>query len=144
MFQGEYTNNMDDKGRVNIPASFREVLQTSYDEQTLIVARDHQSACLKAYPLQEWKRLLAKLGARPSSDNVVRHFKRVVVSSAQEYHPDKQGRILVPQKLRNHAGLEKTTAFVGMAETFEIWQSDAWDEQVVASQAFLKDMDLDF
>ena len=144
MFEGEYTNNMDIKGRVNIPAPFREVLLNSYNEQTLIVARDPQSLCLRAYPLQEWKRFLAKLGARPSSDRRVQAMKRVVVSSAQEYHPDKQGRILVPQKLRSYASLQKSTVFAGSAETFEIWDEQSWDEQLLVSLAFLKDQDLDF
>jgi len=144
MFQGEYTNNMDDKGRVNIPAAFRDVLQNSYNEQVFIVARDAQSPCLRAYPLREWKRLIAKLGARPSNDRVVKHFKRQVVSSAQEYRPDKQGRALIPQYLRSYASLDKNTVFSGMAETFEIWDAKAWDEQLAASSAFLKDADLDF
>ena len=144
MFQGEYTNNMDDKGRVNIPAPFRDVLQKSYNEPTIIVARDPQSTCLRVYPQREWKRLLAKLGARPSSDRVVLAFKRAVISSAQEYHPDKQGRVLIPQSLRTHAGLTKSTVFAGSAETFEIWDALAWENQLAASLALLQDQDLDF
>ncbi len=144
MFQGEYTNNMDDKGRVNIPAPFREVLQNAYTEPTMIVARDAQAACLRVYPLREWNRLLAKLGARPSSDRTVQAFKRAVVSSAQEYHPDKQGRVLIPQSLRNHAGLSKPTVFAGSAETFEMWDATAWEAQLTSSLAFLQNQDLDF
>jgi MraZ protein len=144
MFQGEYTNNMDDKGRINIPAPFREVLLHSHNEPTIIVARDAQSTCLRAYPLREWKRLLAKLGARPSSDRVVQAFKRAVISSAQEYHPDKQGRILQPQSLRHYAGLSKQTVFAGSADTFEIWDTAAWETQISSSLAFLQTQDLDF
>ena len=144
MFQGEYTNNMDDKGRVNIPAPFRDVLLKLHNEPTIIVARDPQTACLRVYPLREWKRLLAKLGARPTSDRIVLAFKRAVVSSAQEYHPDKQGRVLIPQPLRTHAGLTKSTVFAGSAETFEIWDSEAWQTQLASSLALLQDQDLDF
>ncbi len=144
MFQGEYTNNMDDKGRVNIPAPFRDVLLKSYNEPTIIVARDAQSSCLRAYPLREWKRLLAKLGARPGSDRVVQAFKRAVVSSAQEYAPDKQGRVLIPQSLRTHAGLMKSTVFAGSADTFEIWDAAAWESQLESSLALLQDQELDF
>ncbi|MDQ6989637.1 MAG: division/cell wall cluster transcriptional repressor MraZ [Mariprofundaceae bacterium] len=144
MFQGEYTNNMDDKGRINIPAAYREVLQNRYNEQTFIVARDAQSPCLRAYPLQEWKRLLAKLGTRPSGDRVVLAFKRAVVSSAQAYAPDKQGRVLIPQSLRNHAGLQKHTLFAGSADTFEIWDASAWETQLASSLALLQHQDLDF
>ena len=144
MFQGEYTNNMDDKGRVNIPAPFRDVLLKSYSEPTIIVARDAQTSCLRAYPLLEWKRLLAKLGARPGSDRVVQAFKRAVISSAQEYSPDKQCRVLIPQSLRSHAGLMKSAVFAGSADTFEIWDATAWETQLVSSLALLKDQDLDF
>lgn len=144
MFQGEYTNNMDDKGRINIPAPFRDVLLKSYNEPTIIVARDAQTTCLRAYPQREWQRLLAKLGALPSSDRIVQAFKRAVVSSAQEYCPDKQGRILVPQSLRAHAGLSKSTIFAGSADTFEIWDATAWDAQLASSLALLRDQDLDF
>ncbi len=144
MFQGEYTNNMDDKGRLNIPAPFRDVLQRNYNEPTIIVARDPQTACLRTYPLQEWKRLLAKVGARPSNDRVVQAFKRTVISSAQEYHPDKQGRVLIPQTLRTYAGMSKATVFAGSVNTFEIWDAKAWDAQLTSSLALLQDQDLDF
>jgi MraZ protein len=144
MFQGEYTNNMDDKGRLNIPAPFRDVLQRNYNESTIIVARDPQTACLRAYPAQEWRRLLAKVGARPSNDRVVQAFKRTVISSAQEYHPDKQGRVLIPQSLRAYAGMHKETVFAGSVNTFEIWDAKAWDAQLASSLALLQDQDLDF
>ncbi len=144
MFQGEYTNNMDDKGRLNIPAPFRDVLQKNYNEPVIIVARDPQSACLRAYPLQEWKRLLANIGAKPSSDRVVQAFKRTVISSAQEYQPDKQGRILIPQNLRAYAGMSKATVFAGSVNTFEIWDARGWEAQLASSRALLQDQDLDF
>jgi len=144
MFQGEFTNNMDEKGRVNIPAPFRDALQKSYNEGTLIVARDAQSPCLRAYPLREWNRLLAKLGAMPANDRVVLAFKRAVVSSALEYQPDKQGRILIPQTLRNHAGILKSTVFAGLNDTFEIWDALAWEKQLASSLALLQDQDLSF
>jgi len=144
MFQGEYTNNMDDKGRINIPAPFRDALLKLHNEPTIIVARDPQTLCLRAYPQREWKRLLANIGARPSNDRVVQAFKRTVISSAQEYHPDKQGRVLIPQSLRSYAGLSKSTVFAGSVETFEIWDSSAWDAQLASSLALLQDQDLDF
>ncbi|MBN4058218.1 division/cell wall cluster transcriptional repressor MraZ [Mariprofundus ferrooxydans] len=144
MFQGEYTNNMDDKGRVNIPAPFRDVLQKSYNQPSIIIARDPQTLCLRAYPQQEWKRLLAKIGARPSNDRIVQAFKRTVISSAQEYCPDKQGRVLIPQNLRDYAGIAKSTVFAGSVDTFEIWDATAWEAQLASSLALLQNQDLDF
>ena len=144
MFTGEYTNNMDEKGRINIPAPFRDVLQKSYNEPTIIVARDPQTTCLRAYPQREWKRLLAKIGARPSNDRVVQAFKRAVISSAQEYAPDKQGRVLIPQNLRAYAAISKAAVFAGSVDTFEIWDAVAWDSQLTSSLSLLQNQDLDF
>lgn len=144
MFQGEHTNNMDDKGRVNIPAPFRDVLQKIYAQSSVTIARDPQAPCLRAYPLQEWKRLLAKVSARPSGDRIVQAFKRTVISSAQEYYPDKQGRVLIPQNLRNYAGIVKSTVFAGSVDTFEIWDASAWGAQLASSLALLQDQGLDF
>ncbi len=144
MFQGEYTNNMDDKGRVNIPASFREVLLKNYDDPSIVVTRDPYAPCLRAYPQREWKRLLTKVLARSSNDRAVIAFKRTVVSSAQEYAPDKQGRVLIPQNLRDYANISKGTVFVGSLDTFEIWDVSAWEAQLASSLSLLQDMDLDF
>ncbi|MDQ7002921.1 MAG: division/cell wall cluster transcriptional repressor MraZ [Ghiorsea sp.] len=144
MFQGEYTNNMDDKGRVNIPAPLRDVLLKNYDDLSIVVTRDPFEPCLRAYPQREWRRLLAKVSARPSNDRKVILFKRAVVSSAQEYVPDKQGRVLIPQSLRHHAKLSKSIVFTGSLDTFEIWNASAWDAQLAFTLASLQDMDLDF
>ena len=144
MFQGEYTNNMDDKGRVNIPAPFRDVLLKNYDDSSIVVTRDPYSPCLRAYPQREWKRLLAKVSARSSNDRAVIAYKRTVISSAQEYAPDKQGRVLIPQNLRDYASISKGTVFAGSLDTFEIWDVSAWDAQLASSLSLLQDMDLDF
>ena len=144
MFQGQYTNNMDDKGRVNIPSPFRDVLLKSYNEPVLIVARHPQYHCLRVYPLKEWRKMLAKLGERPSGDRIVAAFKRAVVSSAQEFTPDKQGRILVPQSLRDHANIVKGAVFAGQNETFEIWNEDSWKVQIQEDFALLQGQDLGF
>ncbi|MDQ7004458.1 MAG: division/cell wall cluster transcriptional repressor MraZ [Ghiorsea sp.] len=144
MFQGEHTNNMDGKGRVNIPASFRDVLQKSYAQASITIARDPQTPCLRAYPLQEWKRLLARVSARPSNDRIVQAFKRTVISSAQECCPDKQGRVLISQTLRGYAGIVKSTVFAGSVDTFEIWDGSAWAAQLASSLALLQNQDLDF
>ncbi len=144
MFQGEYINNMDDKGRVNTPASFRDVLQKNYDDPTIIITKHPRNACLQAYPQREWKRLLAKLAAQPANDPRVQAFKRKLVGSAQAYTPDKQGRVLIPQSLRAYAKLDKSTVFVGMIDTFEIWDAKAWDAQLAEADALLQSQDWDF
>jgi MraZ protein len=67
-----------------------------------------------------------------------------VISSAQEYAPDKQGRVLIPQNLRGYANISKGSVFAGSLDTFEIWDVSAWDAQLASSLSLLQDMDLDF
>ena len=121
MFQGEYRNNMDGKGRVNIPAAFREALRTHYADECIIVTRDYDG-CLCAYPPKEWERsVLASVRRLDINDKYRRAYERFVVSPAVNCLPDKQGRILLPTTLREHAELDKTVLFAGGASHFEIW-----------------------
>jgi len=144
MFQGEYSINIDDKGRVNLPAAFRDVLRSRYGDERVVITRNPKSNALNGYPLREWQRLLAQLDMRPANDLVVVAFKRAVVSSAQEYAPDKQGRVLLPQLLRDYARLDKVVTYAGMGSTFEIWDKAIWNEQTQASLELLKHADLGF
>lgn len=121
MFIGRYANNMDDKGRVNIPAQMRDTLRTEFNDTRLIITLDTYDNCLRAYPLQEWNKLLEKLRQLPSTEPNVRAFTRRVVSSAFESIPDKQGRVLLAPTLREHAQLSKSVVFAGSNNTFEIW-----------------------
>ena len=123
MFQGEHINTMDDKGRVSIPAVFREYLRSGFDDEQFIVTRDYDG-CLRAYPRREWERsVLANIRSLPIDDAWRRSYERYVVSAAISCLPDRQGRILLPQTLRDHAGLSKTVLFAGGASHFEIWDS---------------------
>lgn len=140
MFQGEYSNNMDDKGRVSIPAAFRDTLQREHGDARIVVTRTPHDPCLVAYPLRIWKRLQTKLAnARPSRE--LRAWRRIVLGSAQEYAPDKQGRILLPQSLREYAGLNRAVQFAGAGETFEIWDKQAWARQLEADLALARDFE---
>ncbi len=121
MFQGEHRNSMDEKGRVNIPAPFRETLRTRYANECMIITRDYDG-CLRAYPPKEWERsVLASIRRLDINDKYRRAYERFVVSPAVSCLPDKQGRILLPATLREHAGLDKTVLFAGGASHFEIW-----------------------
>ena len=135
MFTGGYTNNMDDKGRVNIPASFRDVLHQKFNDDRIIVTLHNIDNCLRAYPLQEWEAFLEKLRSLPSSDRTVRLITRRVVSSAFEYTPDKQGRILLAPTLRDWAGLSKTIRFAGANNTFEIWDEARWQSETSQTES---------
>jgi len=120
-FQGEHKNTMDGKGRVNIPASFRETLRTRYADEQVIVTRDYDG-CLRAYPPKEWEQsVLPSVRQRDINDEFRRSYERFVISPAITCIPDKQGRILLPATLREYAELDKTVLFAGGASHFEIW-----------------------
>ena len=136
MFQGSHTNNMDSKGRVNIPASFRDVLRHTFDDSRLIITLDVTDDCLRAYPMTEWEGFLAKLRSHPSTNKTIRRITRRVVGSAFEYEPDKQGRVLLAPTLREHAKLEKSVHFSGHNNTFEIWNQELWQQATGDDESF--------
>jgi len=138
MFQGEFKNSMDAKGRVNIPASFRDTLRNRYGDETIIITRDYDG-CLHAYPPKEWERdVLSVVRNLPATDAWRRGYERFVVSPAITCLPDKQGRILLPPTLREYAGLDKTVLFAGGAGHFEIWDVTRRDAQLELDLAMLR------
>jgi len=141
MFQGEFSNNMDDKGRVSIPASFRDSLKTNHADERVVITRSPHTRNLVAYPMREWKRLQARISNTPPSPEL-RAFKRIVISSAQEYTPDRQGRVLVAPGMREYAGLDRAIQFAGAGETFEIWDKSSWDKQLEADLALAQSFEL--
>jgi len=122
-FRGQYTHAMDKKGRVSIPVRFRETLRGRYDEQ-LILSLWH--GCLVAYPFEEWEKLEDNVEQLPRFSPVVKDYKRVFISAAQECPLDSQGRILIPPELRTRASLQDKVFFVGMTDHFEIWNRDQY------------------
>lgn len=125
MFRGNYEHTIDQKGRLSIPSKFREVLKENYDEK-LIVTR--YEGCLVGYPEEEWTKLERKIASLPQHSKNVIAFQRFLVSSAVECPVDKQGRILIPQYLRNHAGLNKDVILAGMINKIEFWNKELWEE----------------
>jgi MraZ protein len=141
MFQGVFSNNMDDKGRVSIPAPFRESLKAHHADGLLVITRSHNTPCLIAYPTREWKRLQAAIKDMPAG--LKPHFKRAVITPSQTFSPDRQGRVLLAGELRGHARLSRSVHFAGTGETFEIWDKASWDKQLEASLTALRDFELD-
>ncbi len=135
MFLGGYANTMDDKGRVNIPADYRDVLSETYGDKRLIITRDLLDNCLRGYPMREWQKWLQKLGALPGGNRAVRRIHRRVVSSAVCLTPDRQGRVLIPAHLRRIAHLEKAIHFAGTNQTFEIWDAALWQQETELAEA---------
>lgn len=123
MFLGEYTHTVDDKGRVTIPSKFREDLASG-----LVVTRGFDQN-LMVLPMESWTELAEKVNARPLSDHSVRAFRRRVFSGAVDLEPDKQGRIVLPQYLREFAAIDSEVVIAGMYDYVELWSTEAWQAQ---------------
>ena len=122
MFMGEYNHTIDAKGRLIIPAKFREALGEEF-----ILTRG-LDGCLSIYPMDEWKSFEEKLKALPLTDKNAREFLRFFVAGATSCELDKQGRILVPSTLREFAGLEKEVVLTGNLTRIEVWSKEKWIE----------------
>lgn len=125
MFRGRYEHIIDNKGRVSVPARFREDLLQK-DKKTFVVTT--YDSCLIAYPLSEWLSLEKKISELPTFNKDTREFLRFFYSSATDCPVDKLGRILLPQTLRDFAGLKKDVMMVGALKHFEVWSKAGWDK----------------
>ena len=129
VFLGQFQHTIDSKGRVSIPVKFRELLAERYEE-TLIVTTDLDQ-CLVAYPVEEWHIIEEKAKTLPMMQKEVKDWLRVFYSRAVECSLDRQGRILVPPSLRDHAKLNRHIMFLGMFNKIEIWDQKRWKEKEV-------------
>lgn len=125
-FSGKYYYTLDPKGRVIVPAPFREIISSNYNPKLYIVNAAFDT-CLLIYPQEEWNRLEEKVRQLPRMQEEVRFFMRRVIASAQEVELDKQGRILIPATLREDAGLGSDIVVVGQIEKIELWDRKEWD-----------------
>ena len=121
MLLGEYNHNLDVKGRVSIPAKFREDLGEAF-----IVTKGLDN-CLFVYSKKEWETFENKLKQLPLTNQDARSFIRFFFAGATECEVDKQGRINIPQNLRDYASIKKDVVIVGVATRAEIWDSEAWE-----------------
>ena len=132
MFRGQYEHTMDAKGRISLPARFREVLaelDPSGDGDRVILTRTFQK-CLVLYPLDQWLSFEQKVRELPQFDPAVQQLKRVYIAGATECSLDKHGRILVPQPMREMAQLERDVVWVGQLDTMELWSGSRWQTAV--------------
>ncbi|EGL56128.1 MULTISPECIES: division/cell wall cluster transcriptional repressor MraZ [Methylophaga] len=121
------TFNLDAKGRMAVPAKFRKHLDVCC-EGRLVITIDHSDHCLQLYPLPEWEIVEEKLSALPSLNPQVRRLKRMLLGYATECEMDGNGRILLPAKLREFAGLDKSMVMIGQGNKFELWNEQTWNE----------------
>ncbi len=122
MFTGEYQHTLDGKGRVIIPSRLRDGLGDSF-----VVTRGLDQ-CLFVYPNSEWVRLEQKLKQLPFTKSDSRAFTRMFFSGEMEVETDKQGRVLIPQNLREYARIDKDVMIIGVSNRVEIWNEAAWKD----------------
>lgn len=122
MFLGEFVHTIDDKGRLTIPAKFRDELITG------IVVTRGLDGCLWAYSRSEWEHLAERIAQMPSTNAAARNFARFMFAHAFDSIPDRQGRILLPQNLRDYAIIENEAAIIGVMNRIELWNPNRWQE----------------
>ncbi|MGH8867368.1 MAG: division/cell wall cluster transcriptional repressor MraZ [Actinomycetes bacterium] len=131
MFFGSYSPRLDDKGRLFLPAKFRDALTGG------LVLTKGQERCLYVFGIEEFRRITQALGQAPVTAKAARDYTRVLFASASDEVPDKQGRITVPPKLREYAGLTRDCVVNGANTRVEIWGADAWEAyEAEQEQAF--------
>jgi len=123
MFLGEFIHTIDEKGRLTVPAKFRADLAAG-----LVVTRGIDR-CLAIYPMGEWERLAERVSALPLTDRRARAFRRLVFANASDAIPDRQGRVLIPPRLREYAGLDSEVIVTGLDTYVEVWSVDAWNQE---------------
>ncbi len=133
MFLGTHTPRLDDKGRLAMPARFRSDL-----EGGLVITKG-QERCLFAFPIAEFTRLTELLRVAPVTDRRIRNYSRIFFASASHEVPDSQGRITIPQQLRQYAGLEKECVVIGANTRVEIWDSAAWQDYLEGTEQDFSD-----
>lgn len=134
-FTGTHYHFMDNKGRVSIPSRYREILQEGNDypiyltnfQQKFQANAPEQYRYLIAFPYSEWQKIEAMFAERQIFSTELRNFQRYIVSRAEECPLDRQGRILVPPTLREHAKISREVCVVGAVRCFEIWDRAAYE-----------------
>lgn len=128
MFRGVSHINLDAKGRMAMPARYREQL-IEHCGGHLVATIDTNAPCLLLYPLQEWEEIQRKIEALPSFNASSRRIQRLLIGHATDLELDGSGRILLPQALRDYARLEKQVALIGQGRKLELWDLPTWTTQ---------------
>lgn len=126
MFLGEFNHSLDSKGRLTIPAKFRNALADG-----LVVTRNPADQCILVFPRAAWEVLADKVSALPLTDARSAAFRRAFFSAAEDLEPDGQGRILLSQRLRTYANIEADVVIAGQNKFLELWAPGLWEERVL-------------
>jgi MraZ protein len=128
MFLGTHSPRLDEKGRMFLPAKYREELAAG------VVITKGQERCLYVFPVAEFARITEALSTAPVTAKAVRDYSRVFFASASDEVPDKQGRVTIPQGLRDYAGLQRECVVIGANTRLEIWDNAAWTAYLASQE----------
>lgn len=134
MLLGTHTPKLDEKGRMVLPAKFRDEMKGG------IVMTKGQDRCVVLWPAEEFAEYASRLNEASRSDSAVRSYMRVLFSGAFDQNPDKQGRVTVPAGLREYAGLDRGVVVAGNGSTAEIWDGPAWSQYLEAQESQFSDL----
>lgn len=129
MFQGSHAINMDAKGRLAVPAKYRDDLAEACGGRIVMTAHT-QDKCVLLYPETEWLDILPKIEALPTFNKAALRAQRLLIGYACPLELDGNGRVLVPPTLRDYASLEKKLMLVGLGKKFELWNEDAFRSSI--------------
>ncbi len=131
MFLGTHAPRLDDKGRLILPAKFRDQLAEG------LVMTKGQERCLYVFPMAEFERITEAMRQAPVTSKAARDYMRVFLSGASDEVPDRQGRVTIPTSLRRYAGLERDCVVIGAGSRIELWDAPSWDRYLAEQeQAF--------
>ncbi|MBY8872779.1 division/cell wall cluster transcriptional repressor MraZ [Micromonospora sp. PLK6-60] len=135
MFLGTHTPRLDDKGRLILPAKFRDELAGG------VVITKGQERCLYVFPMPEFQRIAEQLRAQPMTSKAARAYNRVFFAGAHDEVPDKQGRVTIPSHLREYAALDRDLVVIGASTRVEIWDKTAWETYLADSEDDFADIE---
>ncbi len=135
MFLGTHNPRLDDKGRLILPAKFRDELAGG------LVITKGQERCLYGFPMAEFRRIADELQKAPMTNKAARAYSRVFFASAHDQEPDKQGRVAIPPHLREYAALDRDLAVIGASSRIEIWDAAKWQTYLDDSEEAFSDIE---
>tara|TARA_B100000925_G_C21820229_1_gene392572 strand:+ start:54 stop:515 length:462 start_codon:yes stop_codon:yes gene_type:complete len=129
LFKGIHTLNLDSKGRLGIPITYRDHIMGLL-KGSMVITIDTEEKCLLLYPSTTWSKIQNKINELPSFNKNARRIQRLIIGHAEDVDVDSSGRILISRPLRDYASLSKKVTLIGQGEKFEIWDQNFWNENV--------------
>ena len=129
LFKGIHNINLDSKGRLGIPVTYRDH-NTALLKVSMVITIDTEENCLLLYPSGIWAKIQSKINELPSFNKNARRIQRLLVGHAEDIDVDSSGRILISKPLREYASLVKKIILIGQGDKFEIWDQNLWNQNV--------------